>query len=176
LPYQALEWGLVNQVVASVKKDGDFIERATPEQIALAQKGRDGYCVDLSLLDEAVDALAQRLVDKFPECLRYTKEQSNFWKNLAWHQTIGHARDWLSIHYTSWEPLEGMTAFVEKRPANYRMLREYAAQGKSSEFRWGAYSNACPSCGAKALPEEFAFCGVCGASLNGATVQTSEVS
>src|SRR3990172_8010946 len=149
-PYQALEWGLVNEVVPSVKKDDEFVERATPEQISLAQKGEQRYSVDLSRLDEAVDALAQELIDKFPECLRYTKEQTNFWKNLAWHQTIGHARDWLSIHYSSWEPLEGMTAFVEKRPPRYRMLRERAAQGKSSEFIWGAYEKACPSCGAQA--------------------------
>src|SRR3990172_2439520 len=166
--YQALEWGLVNQVVPSVKKDGEFIERATPEQISLAQKSQQGYSLDLALLDEAVDDLAQELVDKFPECMRYTKEQTNFWKNLAWHQTIGHARDWLSIHYSSWEPLEGMSAFVEKRPPRYRMLRERAAQGRSSEFIWGAYEKTCSSCGAKGIPEEFEYCGVCSTKLNGA--------
>lgn len=164
-PYQALDWGLVNEVVPSVVKDGQFIENATPEQIKLAQKGAEGYDIDLSRLDEAVDTLAQKLVDKFAECMRYTKEQTNFWKNLAWHQTIGHARDWLSIHYTSWEPQEGMTAFVEKRPPRYRLLRERAADGKSSEFVWGPYSNSCPTCGARALPEEFGFCGVCGTAL-----------
>ncbi|WKZ42646.1 MAG: enoyl-CoA hydratase/isomerase family protein [Anaerolineales bacterium] len=163
--YQALEWGLVNEVVPSVLKDGAFIERATPEQIAKAQKGADGYSISLEKLDQAVDALAQELVDKFAECIRYTKENVNFWKNFGWHQTIGHARDWLSVHYTSWEPLEGMTAFVEKRPSRYRMLRERAAQGKSSEFIWGAYEKDCPACGAKALPEEFTHCGVCGAEL-----------
>jgi predicted amidophosphoribosyltransferase len=120
------------------------------------------------MLDEAVDNLAQVLIDKFPECMRYTKEQTNFWKNFAWHQTIGHARDWLSIHYTSWEPMEGMTAFVEKRQPRYRMLRQRAAEGKSSEFIWGPYAKQCPACGAKALPEEFEFCGACGATLNGA--------
>ena len=163
--YQALEWGLVNEVAPSVKKDGEFITHATPEQISKAQKGADGYSIDLSKLDEMVEALAQELVDKFAECTRFTKEQTNFWKNFSWHQTIGAARDWLSTHYTSWEPLEGMTAFVEKRPARYRMLRERAAQGKSSEFIWGAYEKTCSSCGAKALPEEFTHCGVCGAEL-----------
>jgi len=163
--YQAMEWGLVNEVAPSVKKDGEFINHATPEQISKAQKSADGYSIDLAKLDEMVDALAQELVDKFAECTRFTKEQVNFWKNLGWHQTIGAARDWLSIHYTSWEPLEGMTAFVEKRPARYRMLRERAAQGRSSEFIWGAYEKTCSSCGAKALPEEFTHCGVCGAEL-----------
>jgi enoyl-CoA hydratase/carnithine racemase len=164
--HQALEWGLVNQVVPSVKKDGEFIENALPDQIAKAQKEEAGYSIDLTRLDQAVDALAQELVDKFPECMRYTKEQTNFWKNLAWYQTIGHARDWLSTHYTSWEPLEGMTAFVEKRPPRYRMLRELAAQGKSSEFPWGPYATTCPECGAQHIPEYFDFCGACGAELN----------
>ncbi len=164
-PYEAQDWGLVNQVVPSVKKDGEFIEKATPDQIKLARKGQEGYSIDLSRLDEAVDALAQQLIDKFPECLRYTKEQTNFWKNLSWHQTINHARDWLAIHYTSWEPLEGMTAFVEKRPPRYRMLRERAAQGKSSEFMWGPYTQTCSSCEAKGIPAEFEFCGVCGEGL-----------
>ena len=133
-PYQALEWGLVNEVVPSVKKDGEFIDHAAPDQISKAQKGQDGYAIDLSRLDETVNGLCAELIDKFPECTRYTKQQTNFWKDLAWHQTIGHARDWLAIHFASWEPLEGMKAFVEKRPANYRMLRERAAAGQSSEF------------------------------------------
>ena len=65
--YQALEWGLVNDVVPSVKKDGEFIVRATPQQIVQAQKGLDGYSLDLSKLDEAVTALCQELVQKLPE-------------------------------------------------------------------------------------------------------------
>ncbi len=62
-----------------------------------------------------------------------------------------------------------MTAFVEKRPPQYRLLRERAAQGKSSEFIWGPYSQTCSNCGAKALPEEFTFCGECGNPLDGAS-------
>ncbi len=166
-PYQALEWGLVNEVVPSVKKDGQFVVHATPEQIAKAQKDEDGYSIDLSKLDEAVNALCNELIDKFAECTRYTKANVNFWKNFAWHQTIGHARDWLSIHYTSWEPLEGMNAFVEKRKVDYRGLRERTAAGRSSEFPWGPYDRSCPECGAKYLPDEFEYCGKCGASLNG---------
>jgi enoyl-CoA hydratase/carnithine racemase len=132
---QALEWGLVNQVVPSAE------------------------------LDAATSALAEKLIDKFPECLRYTKQQVNFWKDLAWHTTVGHARDWLALHFASWEPLEGMTAFVEKRQPRYRMLREQAAQGGWSEFPWGPYLQECAACGAQHIPEGFAFCGRCGARL-----------
>ncbi|MHB8244982.1 MAG: enoyl-CoA hydratase/isomerase family protein [Acidimicrobiales bacterium] len=163
--YQALDWGLVNEVVPSVKKDGEFVVRATPEQIGFAKKGLDGYSIDLSKLDETVDGLCASLVETFAECTRYTKQQVNFWKDLAWHQTVGHARDWLSIHYSSYEPIEGMGAFVEKRQPGYKMLRERAASGGSSEFMWGPYSLQCGHCGARYLPSSFSFCGQCGEKL-----------
>src|SRR3990170_7021185 len=146
---QALEWGLVNRVVPSVTRDGAFVSGATPEQIALALKASDGYAISLERLDAMVRELADQLLEQFPECQRYTKAQVNVWKEFAWHQTIGHARDWLAIHYASYEPWEGMRAFVEKRPAGYRALRGKAARGASSEFVWGPYEGACPSCGAQ---------------------------
>jgi enoyl-CoA hydratase/carnithine racemase len=165
--YQALEWGLVNRVVPSVTRDGVFVERATEEEIRNAQKGRDGYAIDLTRLDEAVAEMAQRLLQQFPECARYTKQQVNFWKELSWHQTIGHARDWLALHYTSYEPWEGMRAFVQKRPARFDHLRRLAAEGGSSEFVWGPNALDCAACGAEGIPAGFAYCGACGAALDG---------
>jgi enoyl-CoA hydratase/carnithine racemase len=134
---QALEWGLVNRVVP------------------------------MEELDAAVAQLAAKLVERFPECLRYTRQQVNFWKDLSWHLTIGHGRDWLALHYACREPYEGMNAFLEKRPPRVRELREKAARGESSEFLWGAWTQTCPRCGARGLPEEFTFCGRCGAALDG---------
>jgi enoyl-CoA hydratase/carnithine racemase len=168
-PYQALDWGLVNRVVPSVTRDGEFIVKASPDEIKKAQKGEDGYAIDLSKLDEEIDGMVKIMVDKFPECMRYTKEQTNFWKKLSWHQTIGHARDWLAIHYTSLEPWEGMTAFVEKRKARYTWVRERAANDESSEFLHGPYTGECAECGAKGIPEQFSYCGACGAKLNEAS-------
>jgi len=162
---QALEWGLVNRVVASVKKNGVFVEGASPAEVKKAEKRQEGYEIDLSRLDAEVDALARKLLEKFPECARYTKQQINFWKELSWHQTIGHARDWLAIHYASFEPLEGMSAFVEKRKADYVGLRRRAAAGEEVEFMWGAYAAECQACGAKALPSRFTHCGACGKPL-----------
>jgi enoyl-CoA hydratase/carnithine racemase len=132
---QALDWGLVNRVVPREK------------------------------LDEAVEELVSGLIDKFFECTRYTRAQVNFWKELAWHQTIGHARDWLTTHFACGEPNEGMRAFVEKRKVDYRGLRRKMAEGGSIEFLWGSYSATCPSCGAIKLPSEFAYCGQCGRPL-----------
>lgn len=91
---KALEWGLVNEVVP------------------------------YATLDEAVDRLAEKLFNKLPECLRYTKQQLNFWRDLSWHTTIGHAREWLSLHNLSDEVNEGIAAFNEKRKVNYKKVRK----------------------------------------------------
>lgn len=167
---RALEWGLVNRVVPSVTRNGQYISGADTEEVSQALKGINGYGINLGQLDVAVQGLAAQLLQQFPECQRYTKAQVNFWKELAWHQTIGHARDWLALHYASYEPWEGMRAFVEKRPAHYAEVRQRAAEGGSSEFLWGPYQNDCPVCGAQGLPAAFTHCGVCGAALAGAVV------
>ncbi|MEE9295639.1 MAG: enoyl-CoA hydratase/isomerase family protein [Phycisphaerae bacterium] len=188
--YISLGMGLVNAVVPTVKgPDGRFCtafsngrtyladwntdpweqpfeKRVTPEEIQKAAKGKEGYALDLSLLDEVVADLCDKIVHKFFECTRYTKAQVNFWKDTAWHATAGHARDWLAIHYTSLEPYEGMTAFVEKRQADYVGMRRRAADPKgSSEFLWGPYAKACSECGAKGIPAQFEYCGKCGAGI-----------
>jgi len=136
---KALEWGLVNRVVPRAQ------------------------------LDDMVNELAQKLLNTFPECQRYTKQQVNFWKESSWFATIGHARDWLSTHFTTLEPYEGMQAFVEKRKIDYRGIRGRQLDGGSSEFLWGPYEHTCGECGAKGIPSAFAFCGQCGAKLNGAS-------
>lgn len=98
---------------------------------------------------------------------RYTKAQVNFWKELSWHATAGHARDWLSTHYTCLEPNEGMTAFVEKRPVDFLgMRRRMADPDGSSEFLWGPYAKTCPKCEAKGIPAFFEYCGKCGARID----------
>ncbi|MBI4231708.1 enoyl-CoA hydratase/isomerase family protein [Candidatus Peregrinibacteria bacterium] len=132
---KALDWGLVNQVVPRGK------------------------------LDEAVNALCKKLLEKFPECARYTKQQVNFWKDLAWNQTIGHAREWLSLHFASLEPYEGMSSFVEKRPPAYAEIRKQMAEGKWTETLWGPPDKVCKKCNTKGIPEGFEFCGKCGAKL-----------
>lgn len=132
---QALQWGLVNQVVPYAE------------------------------LDAAVDAMAGKLIEKLPECMRYTKQQTNFWRDFSFHLTVGHARDWLSLHSGSPEVYEGFQAFREKRPVDYLGLRRRAAEGGSPEFLWGAPRRTCAACGAKGIPEAFRFCGNCGATL-----------
>jgi len=113
----------------------------------LSMLSAPGDVTELAKLDDAVNELVEGLLDKFFECTRYTRAQVNFWKDLAWHATAPHARDWLATHYTSLEPHEGMTAFVEKRKADYVGLRRRAADPDgSSEFVWGPYCKVCPEC------------------------------
>ncbi len=89
----------------------------------------------------------------------------NFWNDLSWHLTVGHARDWLSLHFASLEPWEGMTAFVEKRAPDYRRIRELARDGGSSEVLWGPPAKTCPACKTKGLPANMGYCGQCGQKL-----------
>ena len=193
--FTSLSMGLVNAVVPTVKgPDGKFVttltndrtfladwntdpweqpfaSRATPAEVKKALKGKDGYAVDLSIVDEVVAELCDQIVHKFFECTRYTKTQVNYWKDASWHATVGHARDWLSVHYTSLEPHEGMTAFVEKRKADYVGMRDRAADPDgSSEFLWGPYGKNCTECGAKGIPTQFEFCGKCGAGVSAEAV------
>lgn len=90
---KAYEWGLVNQIVPR-------------EQ-----------------LDEAVDIMVEKLINKLPECTRYTKQQLNFWRDFSWALTVGHLRDWLTVHTSAPEIEEGIRAFNEKRPVDYKLVR-----------------------------------------------------
>jgi len=105
--HKALEWGLVNWVVPRAE------------------------------LDAKVDEVVGKLLDKFPEKTRYTRQQLNFWRDLSWHLTIGHGRDWLAIHNTSPETQEGLRAFHEKRPPDYAELRRRWAEDDAPEWADG---------------------------------------
>ena len=85
-------------------------------------------------LDAKVDVFANKLLAKFPEKTRYTKQQLNFWRDLSWHLTIGHGRDWLAIHNTSPETWEGVQAFAEKRQPDYDELRRRWAEDDAPEW------------------------------------------
>lgn len=132
---KALEWGLINEVVPR------------------------------SQLDAAVDAMVEKLLAKMPEVFRYTKQQTNFWKEFSWSMTVGHARDWLSEHADSAEVAEGIHSFREKRAVNYDALRDPKVAARSPDGPWGQYSKTCAHCGATKIPEQFEFCGKCGNKL-----------
>ena len=82
---QALEWGLVNRAVPAEE------------------------------LDAAVDELVEKLAARLPLMTRYAKHQLDFFRDLAWHGTIGHARDWLALSMLSDEAAEGVQGFLQRR-------------------------------------------------------------
>ena len=85
---QALKWGLVNWVVPPAE------------------------------LEAKVDEVVEKLSTKLPQTTRYAKQQLNFWRDLSWNATIGHARDWLSLSMLNEEAQGAIRAFLESRRDN----------------------------------------------------------
>ena len=69
-----------------------------PPQRARSSGGWSTRSVPREQLDAAVDDGVEKLAAKLPESTRYAKHQLNFWRDLSWHMTIGHAKDWLTLH------------------------------------------------------------------------------
>jgi enoyl-CoA hydratase/carnithine racemase len=81
---QAEEWGLVNRAVPAAE------------------------------LDAAVDEYVEKLARKLPHATRYAKQQLNFWRDLAWHETVGHARDWLALSMLNDETKQAIERFLSR--------------------------------------------------------------
>jgi enoyl-CoA hydratase/carnithine racemase len=82
---QAAEWGLVNRAVPAAQ------------------------------LDAVVDDWVEKLARKLPQTTRYAKQQLNFWRDLAWHETVNHARDWLALSMLGDEAQDAVRAFLARR-------------------------------------------------------------
>ena len=81
---QAEEWGLVNWAVPTAE------------------------------LDAKTDEVVENLARKLPQTTRYAKQHLNFWRDLAWHETINHARDWLALSMATDEPKAAIEKFLKK--------------------------------------------------------------
>jgi enoyl-CoA hydratase/carnithine racemase len=81
----AEKWGLVNKAVAAHELDG------------------------------VVDKWVESLTRKLPETTRYAKAQLNVWRELAWHQTSTHARDWLAMSMLGDEAQDAVRAFLRRK-------------------------------------------------------------
>ena len=65
-------------------------------------------------LDAAVDEYVEKLASKLPQTTRYAKTQLNYWRDLSWHETVGHARDWLALSMLGEEAQGAVRGFVER--------------------------------------------------------------
>jgi len=88
--------------------------------------------VDLSLLDETVDALTTKLVYTMPECLTKTLESLRKHKLLHWDRNRETNRAWLALNMMT-EANAGFRAFhygtKKQREVDFPLLRRRLAEG-----------------------------------------------
>ena len=56
----------------------------------------------------------ESLARKLPQTTRYAKQQLNVWRDFAWHQTVGHARDWLALSMLADETQDAVRRFLDR--------------------------------------------------------------
>jgi dihydroxynaphthoic acid synthetase len=70
-----------------------------------------------------VHSWAQEILDKSPQSLRIAKTSLNFATDLL-YSSYTHGIEMISLTYGNQENMEGVNAFLEKRPPNYRRYRK----------------------------------------------------
>ena len=61
-----------------------------------------------------VDEWVEKLARKLPETTRYAKQQLNWWRDISWHETVGHARDWLALSMLGDEAQGAVRSFLDR--------------------------------------------------------------
>jgi enoyl-CoA hydratase/carnithine racemase len=79
-----------------------------------AEWGLINWAVPAGELDAKVDELVEKLARKLPETTRYAKQQLNWWRDVSWHETVGHARDWLALSMLGDEAQGAIRSFLER--------------------------------------------------------------
>jgi enoyl-CoA hydratase/carnithine racemase len=88
------------------------------EEIPAAQAAEWGlvnWAVPAAELDAKVDQVVEKLAAKLPQTTRYAKQQLNFWRDLSWHETVNHARDWLAMSMLGDEAQAAVRSFLARR-------------------------------------------------------------
>jgi len=151
--HKAYRMGLLNDIVPALKLDGKFV----PNPMVITDRYLDEYGrivlgepktgearkqakelmargeVDLSLLDEKVEALCTKLLMTFPECTIKTVEELRKPKLDAWNRNNAGSRAWLALNMLT-EARTGFRAFNEGnretgREADFVGLRQALAKG-----------------------------------------------
>ena len=152
--YEALEYGLITDVVPALRVDGKLVANPTVVTDKMLENGRKVYGhkktgeafaegkaqlktgeVDLGPLDEAVDSLLTKLLMTMPGCLTRTLESVRRHKKEHWDQNREGSRSWLGLNMMT-EAKLGFRAFNEgpkgKRQVDFVELRQRLAAGE----RW----------------------------------------
>jgi enoyl-CoA hydratase/carnithine racemase len=80
-----------------------------------AEWGLVNWAVPAGELDAKVDEVVEKLAAKLPEATRYAKQNLNWWRDLSWHETVGHARDWLSLSMHAEETQAAVRRFLDRK-------------------------------------------------------------
>jgi enoyl-CoA hydratase/carnithine racemase len=134
--------------------------RPVPASLAL-EWGAANAIAEPDRLDAVVQEYVDKLSKAFPDAVRYSKVSLNGPKELSFRE-ISQGREWSSLHFPSMEARSGFGAFFNKIPFNSDDSWNAIDSGHVTVAPYGGYSVICKSCGAKHLPEDFEFCGVCG--------------
>ena len=151
--HKAYRLGIASGLVPALKVDGEFV--ANPMVITdqfLDQYGRIVHGefksgadfgagkavfksgeVDLSLLDEAVEAMCAKLLLTFPDCMTKSLEELRKPKLEAWNRNHEDSRAWLALNMMT-EARAGFRAFNEGtretgREIDFIALRQALARG-----------------------------------------------
>ena len=154
--YQALQIGLISEVVPTLKVDGKFVPNPLVVTDKWVENGRMVYgemkkgdelkqgkallksgTVDLSPLDEAVDKWVTSLMMTFPGCTTHTILNLRRHKLAHWERSKEQNRAWLGLNMMN-EANAGFRAFNEGnreigREADFVGLRQKLARGQ----KWG---------------------------------------
>jgi naphthoate synthase/2-ketocyclohexanecarboxyl-CoA hydrolase len=74
-------------------------------------------------LDRVVADLCKDILDKSPQSIRIAKIALNAGSDLEFHSSFFPTAELLASIYGNEENKEGITAFMEKRPPNFRRFR-----------------------------------------------------
>jgi 6-oxo-cyclohex-1-ene-carbonyl-CoA hydrolase len=150
--HKALHLGLINQIVPVLKVDGEWI----PNPMVVIDRYADGFGnivfgdyktgaardeakavmaqaeTDMSLLDEAVDALCTKILMLMPDCVSKTVNSLRKHKQWHWDNTNITNREWLALNMMT-EAKAGFKAFNEgpkgNREVDFIKLRQMLAHG-----------------------------------------------
>jgi 6-oxo-cyclohex-1-ene-carbonyl-CoA hydrolase len=151
--HKANRLGIIADVVPALKINGSFVANPTvitdrmldeygriihgdfktgtafKEGAALVKEGT----IDLTLLDEKVEALCSKLLDTFPECMTKSLEELRKPKLDAWNKNKENSRAWLALNMMN-EARTGFRAFNEGtketgREIDFIKLRQGLAKG-----------------------------------------------
>ncbi len=150
--HKAYRLGMLHDIAPALKVDGRFVpnplvitdrvldewgrfalgEPKTGAALAEAKHLLSRGTIDLSLLDEKVEALCSKLLLTFPECLTKSLEELRKPKLEAWNRNKENSRAWLALNMLA-EGRTGFRAFHEgpraRREIDFVALRLALAQG-----------------------------------------------